>query len=176
MRGFAFFKVIYLFLETEEGRERRRETSMCGRLSSTPYRGPGPQPSMCPHWELNQRPFGSQACAQSTEPHQPGLIYVLKRALLVLCGAQRVARLPMAVASVGLQGGQWKWRQARQRAPGFSSPSLVFSIVTKLIFSIVTGLCNHHHKFQKVSLLPKRDIIPIGSHFPFPPSPPPGDQ
>ena len=27
----------------------------------------------CPDWELNQRPFGSQAGTQSTEPHQPGL-------------------------------------------------------------------------------------------------------
>ena len=30
-------------------------------------------PGMCPDWGLNQRPFGSQAYAQSTEPHQPGL-------------------------------------------------------------------------------------------------------
>ena len=28
-------------------------------------------PGMCPDWELNQQPFGSQASAQSTEPHQP---------------------------------------------------------------------------------------------------------
>ena len=27
---------------------------------------------MCPYWELNQQPFGSQACPQSTELHQPG--------------------------------------------------------------------------------------------------------
>ena len=30
-------------------------------------------PSMCPDWESNQHPFGLQAGAQSTEPHQPGL-------------------------------------------------------------------------------------------------------
>ena len=29
-------------------------------------------PGMCPDWESNWRPFGSQAGAQSTEPHQPG--------------------------------------------------------------------------------------------------------
>ena len=29
-------------------------------------------PGMCPDWESNQRPFGSQASTQSTEPHQPG--------------------------------------------------------------------------------------------------------
>ena len=30
-------------------------------------------PGMCPDWESNQQPFGSQAGTQSTEPHQPGL-------------------------------------------------------------------------------------------------------
>ena len=29
-------------------------------------------PGMCPDWESNLRPFGSQAGAQSTEPHHPG--------------------------------------------------------------------------------------------------------
>ena len=29
-------------------------------------------PGMCPDWESNQRPFGSQAGAQSTKQHQPG--------------------------------------------------------------------------------------------------------
>ena len=31
------------------------------------------KPGMCPDWELNWQPFGSQAGTQSTEPHQPGL-------------------------------------------------------------------------------------------------------
>ena len=30
---------------------------------------------MCPDWELNCQPFGLQACAESTESHQPGLNY-----------------------------------------------------------------------------------------------------
>ena len=29
-------------------------------------------PGVCPDWKSNQRPFGSQAGIQSTEPHQPG--------------------------------------------------------------------------------------------------------
>ena len=29
-------------------------------------------PGMCPDWESNRQPFGSQAGAQSTEPHQLG--------------------------------------------------------------------------------------------------------
>ena len=42
---FFFLKnFIYLFLERGEGRETRRETLMCGCLSSTPYWGPGLQP------------------------------------------------------------------------------------------------------------------------------------
>ena len=32
-------------------------------------------PGMCLDWESNQRPFGSQVHAQSTEPHQPDLVY-----------------------------------------------------------------------------------------------------
>ena len=35
-----------------------------------PFWGPGLQPD----WELNQGPFGLQACAQSTEPHHQGLV------------------------------------------------------------------------------------------------------
>ena len=34
-------------------------------------------PGMCPDWELNQQPFGSQAGAQPTESHQPALIVLL---------------------------------------------------------------------------------------------------
>ena len=34
-------------------------------------------PGMCPDWESNQRPFGSQAGAQSTEPHQAGLFFYM---------------------------------------------------------------------------------------------------
>ena len=29
-------------------------------------------PGMCPGWEWNQKPLGSQISTQSTEPHQPG--------------------------------------------------------------------------------------------------------
>ena len=46
---------------------------MCGCFSRIPHWGPGLQPRMCPDWESNQRPFGSQAGTQSTEPYQPGL-------------------------------------------------------------------------------------------------------
>ena len=47
---------------------------MCGCFSCAPYWGPGLQPRHVPDRELNWRPFGLKACAQSTEPHQPGLL------------------------------------------------------------------------------------------------------
>ena len=43
-----FFQKDFLFLERGEGKEKERETSMCGCLSSTPYWGPGPQPRHVP--------------------------------------------------------------------------------------------------------------------------------
>ena len=41
-------------------------------------------PGMCPDWESNQQLFGSQARAQCTEPHQPGL-YFLFNNIRILC-------------------------------------------------------------------------------------------
>ena len=39
-----FFKILFIYLQREGkgGRKRRRETAMCGCLSYTPNRGPGP--------------------------------------------------------------------------------------------------------------------------------------
>ena len=76
-----FFKVLFIYFQ-REGKGRRKqgkETSMYGCLSRAPNWGPGLQlacnPGMCPDWELNQRPFGSQSGTQSTELHQPGLCH-----------------------------------------------------------------------------------------------------
>ena len=45
----------------------------CVVVSHIPHTGDlAHNPDMCPDWESNQWPFGSQAGAQSTEPHQPG--------------------------------------------------------------------------------------------------------
>ena len=71
---------MYLFLE----REREGEKHQCVVASHAPptedlAHNPGPQwesewqSLMCPEWESNWRPSGSQAFAQSTEPHQPVL-------------------------------------------------------------------------------------------------------
>ena len=65
-----FFKDFIYFLRERKG-ERGREISMCGSLPPIPYGGLAHSPGMGPDWKLNQQPFGSQAGAQSTEPHQP---------------------------------------------------------------------------------------------------------
>ena len=54
--------------------EREGEKQHCVVVSRAPPTGDlAGNPGMCPDWELNWRPFGSQACAQSTELHQPDL-------------------------------------------------------------------------------------------------------
>ena len=57
--------------------EREGEESI-GCLSRAPLWEPpsgnlAPNPGLCPDWEWNRQPFGSQAGAQSADPHQPGL-------------------------------------------------------------------------------------------------------
>ena len=80
-KALQFFRdlLIYLFLDRGKGgRKKKRETSMCGCLSHTHTRDLAYNPGMCPDWELNWWPFGSQASTQSTEPHQPGLTVIFK--------------------------------------------------------------------------------------------------
>ena len=70
----VFLKIlfIYFFREGKGGRKRGRETSMWGCLLCAPTGDLARNPGMCPDWEFNQWLFGSQAGAQSTQPHQPG--------------------------------------------------------------------------------------------------------
>ena len=72
---FFLIKILFIYLFLERGREGEREGEkhQCVVASHTPPTGDlAHNPGMCPDWELNWRPFGSQASAQSTEPHQPG--------------------------------------------------------------------------------------------------------
>ena len=72
----GLLKKIYLFIFREWGMEGEREGEkhQCVVASHAPPTGDLTRnPGMCPDQELNQRPFGSQAGAQSTEPHQLGL-------------------------------------------------------------------------------------------------------
>ena len=50
---------------------------MCGCTRVPPIGDLACNPGMCPDWELNQRPFGSQANTLPTEPHQPGLLFTI---------------------------------------------------------------------------------------------------
>ena len=73
-----------IFILREKGREGERvgEKHQCVVASHMPpTRDLDHNPGMCPDWESNWQPFGSQASAQSTEPHQPELdffIYYVK--------------------------------------------------------------------------------------------------
>ena len=69
-------KRFYLFIFTERGREGEREGEKhpCVVASRTPpTEDLAHNPGLCPDWELNWQPISSQAHAQTTEPHQPGL-------------------------------------------------------------------------------------------------------
>ena len=75
------FKIFYLFIFREGKREGEREGKkhQCVVASHVVPTGDlDCNPSMFPNWESNWQPFGSQARAQSTEPHQPGLKNILK--------------------------------------------------------------------------------------------------
>ena len=54
-------------------RERKGEKHQCVAASHVPPTGDlACNPVMCPDWESNLQPFGSQAGTQSIEPYQPG--------------------------------------------------------------------------------------------------------
>ena len=72
---FLMFKIFYLFIFRERGREGEREGEkhQCVVASHTPPTGDlACNPCMCPDRESNWWPFPSQSNTQSTESHQPG--------------------------------------------------------------------------------------------------------
>ena len=76
---FFFQKILFIF------RERGREGEIWGEKHQGmvashvfPYSGPGLQPRHVPWLGIEPMTLGSQAGAQSTEPHQPGLNSVFK--------------------------------------------------------------------------------------------------
>ena len=74
-----FKKILFIYFwesGREKEREREREKHQCLVASQmSPTGDLACNPGTCPDWEWNQRPFGSQAGTQSTEPHQPGLCF-----------------------------------------------------------------------------------------------------
>ena len=78
--SFLIFKKIYLFIylficlfiDRREGREKEKETSMCGHLLCTLNQGTWPSnQAHALDWESNQQPFTLHASVQTIEPHQP---------------------------------------------------------------------------------------------------------
>ena len=49
LKFLIFLKILFIFREGKGGRERGKETSMCGCLLCTPYWGPVPQPRHVPY-------------------------------------------------------------------------------------------------------------------------------
>ena len=73
--SFFFKDFISLFFRVGKG-GREGEKHLCVVSShASPIRDPDHNPGMCPTWELNQRPLGSQGSIQSTGPHQPGHLH-----------------------------------------------------------------------------------------------------
>ena len=72
---FIFIKILFIYFY--RGREEEGEKRQCVVASHLPPTGDlAHNPGMCPDWESNLLPFGSQSSAQSTEPHHPGLIVI----------------------------------------------------------------------------------------------------
>ena len=75
----SFFFFLYFRLWGREGEREGEKHHCCGCPLFAPYWGPdlARTVGMCPDWDLNRLPFASQAGAQSTEPHQPGLFHLI---------------------------------------------------------------------------------------------------
>ena len=72
------FIIYYLLLERGREGEREGEKHQCVVATRTPPAGDlACNPGICPDWELNWWPFGSQTCTQSTERYHSGLVYVI---------------------------------------------------------------------------------------------------
>ena len=70
---YLFLKVLCIYFQREKKGGRKGEKHQCVVASHVPPTGDlACSPGMCSDWELNLRPFGSQASSQSTEPHQLG--------------------------------------------------------------------------------------------------------
>ena len=69
-----FLKKYFIYFHKEgKGRRKRGEKYRLVAFYTPPTGDLAHNPGMCPDWESNWQPLGSQAGTQSTEPHQPGL-------------------------------------------------------------------------------------------------------
>ena len=87
---FFLKKILFIYFQRQgKGGEREGEKHQCMVASpASPTGDLACNPGMCPNWESNRQPFGSQAGTQSTELHQLGqLSYFLK---IHIGGGQKV--------------------------------------------------------------------------------------
>ena len=95
--SFIFKIYLFIFIFRERGREGERggEKHQCVCLLGALINDLACNPGMCPDWELNWQCFGLQACAPSTELHQPGpTIAVLKRKVCMTnCSCKVILRI-----------------------------------------------------------------------------------
>ena len=105
MINLFFFLRFYLFIFRGEGtgKERERNINVWLPLVCPPLGDLACHLGVCLAWESRERPLASQACAQSTEPHQPGPIINLLRkcqtvfqsSCAILLSHQRSAGIPL---------------------------------------------------------------------------------
>ena len=73
-------KTVFIYFRwSGREKERERNINLWLPLSCPPIGNLACNTGTCPDCESNRRPFGSQAGAQSTEPHQPGLFIYFER-------------------------------------------------------------------------------------------------
>ena len=83
---------------------------------------------MCPDWESNWRPFGSQVGVQSTEPHQPGLCLFsvpFRPARSLVHGGGKTKQTPKFLEFSKKSGQTIKRENQKGRLKGTSLPSNV---------------------------------------------------
>ena len=84
-----FLKDLFIFRERGKEGEREGEKHQCVVASHAPPLPTGnlaQNPGMCLDWELNRWPFALQSSAQSSEPHQPGLIRKISKHFISIPG------------------------------------------------------------------------------------------
>ena len=65
-------------------------------------------PDMCPDWESNWQPFGSQAGAAYTEPHQPGWLLAFFKSETIEIHLEILSKY-VVPSTGGLQCGRWPY-------------------------------------------------------------------
>ena len=80
-KRFHFYLFIFREGKGERKKERERNINVWLPLTWLPTGALAHNPGLCPDWESNQWPFGSQAGTQSTQPHQPGWLWTLVKSV-----------------------------------------------------------------------------------------------